>query len=459
MKENKLEILKDLFVDESHTLEDLKKLREKTKDFFKIEQKTGNVLISHEYNFTVKEKIILFMIGKYFCEEVGFEKENITSRLLSEVLHIQQTSLTAPLGELVSQHILSKEDTTYAIKYYQIEKQLDLLNEKHILKAKLPHTKVRAIVKNKKSKPNKSKVISRKQSFNETQTQLLSEEEILEIIKNENIELNDLYSIFNIRNNKLILLKGFKSQNNRESHIKSSLLTLVAHKIFYGSERISSANLRTILQDSGVRGLINLSTTLKEYSYWIVHERGQIGSINTSYRITHEGYRKGLDLLRDIINNTSTFQLKLSNSRITSREVAPPFKISQDNLNKKISEFSRIEKIDENELKMKFDFQEDHIRIIEPLIENTRKIMQIKNLLLLGYLIRKIYEQDKFNCIDLLKNSGVNSDRLDLLDSNKFYKKYFSVKKSKTAMSLIHPGEVKAKEYLTKYLTEGTFEL
>jgi len=132
MREDKLRILKDLFIDESHTLDDLKSLKDKSQDFFKIEQKTGNILISHQYGFTVKEKIILLLIGKYFCEEVGYEKENITSKLIAHVLNIQQTSLTAPLGEFVSQHILSKDGTAYAINYYQIEKQLDLINEQHI---------------------------------------------------------------------------------------------------------------------------------------------------------------------------------------------------------------------------------------------------------------------------------------------------------------------------------------
>ena len=150
---------------------------------------------------------------------------------------------------------------------------------------------------------------------------------------------------------------------------------------------------------------------------------------------------------------------RLSNSRITTREVAPDLKISKENIEKNISEFARIEKLDENKIKMTFDFQEDHIRIIDPILENTRKITQIKNILLLSYVIKKVYHQDKFNCAELLKNSSINSDRLDLLDSNKSYNKCFSVKKPKTAMSLIHSGEVKAKECLEKYLNGERFNL
>jgi hypothetical protein len=236
-------------------------------------------------------------------------------------------------------------------------------------------------------------------------------------------------------------------------------LAFVAYKLFYNVDEINSSKLRETLQDSGVEKLIPLSTKLKNYTDWIIHKRGQIGCTNTSYRITPEGYRQGLNLLKDIINKTSNFQLKLSNSGSKSRETAPDLQISKETLDKNIREIARIEKLDEKKLRIAFDFQEDHIRITEPIKENTRKIMQIKNLLILGFIIKKIYQKDKFNCAKLLKVSNISSDRLDHLDSNKFYKKYFSTKKQKSALSLIFAGEKKAKECLVKYLNKEEFEL
>ena len=46
MDNKKLDILKDLIVDEEHTLEDLSRLVEKSKPFLKIESKTGKIIIS-----------------------------------------------------------------------------------------------------------------------------------------------------------------------------------------------------------------------------------------------------------------------------------------------------------------------------------------------------------------------------------------------------------------------------
>jgi len=459
MKEDKLKIMKDLLVDESHSLEDLKRLVTKSKNFLKIDQQTGKIIISHEYNFTIREKIVLFIIGKYFCDELDFEKEKITSSIISEELKIPKTSLSKPLGNLVNKHIFSKEESAFNIKYYQIEKQLDNLDNKYILKSKTDI--IKDIKQYEKKRKNKSTSIkpTKKAVVEKIKLEQQPEEEIKSKLEIERIEYNDLHRVFNLHNNKLIILKGFKSNNVEESHIKSTLLAFVAYKLFYNVDEINSSKLRETLQDSGVEKLIPLSTKLKNYTGWIIHKRGQIGCTNTSYRITPEGYRQGLNLLKDIINKTSNFQLKLSNSRSKSREIAPDLQISKETLDKNIREVARIEKFDENKLRMAFDFQEDYIRIVEPIKENTRKIMQIKNLLILGFIIKKIYQKDKFNCAKLLKVSNISSDRLDKLDSNKFYKKYFSTKKQKSALSLIFAGEIKAKECLVKYLNKEEFEL
>lgn len=459
MKEDKLEIMKDLLVDESYSSEDLKRLVTKAKNFLKIVQQTGEIIILHEYNFAIKEKIVLFMIGKHLCNEIGFEKEKITSSIISEKLKIPKTSLSKPLGDLVNKHIFLKEESAFNITYFQIEKQLDNLNNKYILKSKTDITK--EIKQCAKKRKNKSTLIkpTKKTVVEKTKLELQSKEEIESKLEIEKIEYNDLYTVFNLHNNKLIILKGFKSNNVEESHVKSTLLAFVAYKLFYNVDEINSSKLRETLRDSGVEKLERLSTKLKNYTGWIIHKRGQIGCTNTSYRVTPEGYRKGLDLLKDIIKKTSNFQLKLSNSGSKSKETAPDLEISKETLDKNIREIARIEKFDEKKLRMAFDFQEDHVRITEPIKEKTRKIMQIKNLLILGFIIKKIYQKDKFDCAKLLKFSNISSDRLDLLDSNKFYKKYFSAKKQKSASYLIFAGEKKARECLVKYLNKEEFEL
>jgi hypothetical protein len=460
MAQNKMDILQDLFVDESHTLEDLKRIKDKSHNFFKIEQKSGKILISHEYNFITKEKIVLFLIGKYLCKEVGFEEVITTSKLMSEELNIQQTSLTAPLNELESQHVLTKEGTSYKIKYYQIEKQLDILHSKYILheEQKKTNSSTPSKIRRKPAKKKTNRPIQVKEDPEVILTKQTDEEINNELGKYE-LKSDNFYTIFNFHKGRLIILKGFKCQNNRESHVKSALLTLVAYRVLYDTERISSSKLREILTDSGVKDLTNLSTTLKSYNSWIVHERGRIGSINTNYRITHQGYEEGIKLVKDIVNSTSNFELKLSSGRIVNKEVAPELNMSATELEKNIREFARIENFDETKLKSSFDFQENHIRIIHPIVGKTRNVMQIKNLILLGYLIHKVYKQEKFNCEKLLKISHIESGRLDLLDKNKFFKSYFSIKRPKTSMTLIFKGRIEAKNYLENYLENGDFKL
>ena len=133
--QDRLNILKDLIVDEEHSLEDLKRLVEKSKSFLKIENKSGNIIITSNFSFTVNEKIIIYLIGKYFVNELGLnDKTQITSRNISENIDIAQTTLSGPLGEGIRKKIVEIKDNSYSIKYYEIENQLDSLTNKYLLK-------------------------------------------------------------------------------------------------------------------------------------------------------------------------------------------------------------------------------------------------------------------------------------------------------------------------------------
>ena len=133
--QDRLNILKDLIVDEEHSLEDLKRLVEKSKSFLKIENKSGNIIITSNFSFTVNEKIIIYLIGKYFVNELGLnDKTQITSRNISENIDIAQTTLSDPLGEGIRKKIVEIKDNSYSIKYYEIENQLDSLTNKYLLK-------------------------------------------------------------------------------------------------------------------------------------------------------------------------------------------------------------------------------------------------------------------------------------------------------------------------------------
>ncbi|MCK5283892.1 MAG: hypothetical protein KAK00_10930 [Nanoarchaeota archaeon] len=442
INEKKLDILRDLLVDEGHTIDDLKRLVIKSKPFIQIGSKTGKILISHNFPFRVVERVILYLIGIYFSKELNLNLDlQITSRNISEGINAAQTTLSGQLGELVNKNIVSKNEGSYTIKYYEIEKTLDhlssiyLANNDAILE-KAPHIKPKMYKKNKiTKKPNLDK--------NQLKVKEFNEEIFNEIIRKCGLDKDELDSIFSIDKHTIILIRGFRGDGAIETHIKSTLLSLTANKIYFGLDEINSSELRRILENSGVDRLTPLSTNLKKFPNYVIHRRGAIGSTNNTYRLTNLGFQKGIMILNDIINNTKDFKLDIK-PRI-KRELLPPISIEENKLMQNITEFSRENDLEEEKLKITFDFQTDNLRLLKKPTEKTRKIIQIKSLMMLGVILKRVYHANSFSGGKLLRDSHISNDRLDLLDSNKDYNTYFS-KKPKTAMQLTYAGELKAIE-------------
>lgn len=446
----KIEILKELLADEEHTIENLKRLVAKSKPFFKIIQvdTTGKILISREFPFSLTEKGILYLIGIYFSKEMGLNKDiQITSREICENIQVAQTSFSGPLGELVKQHIIKKDDVEYTIKYYNIEPQLDALTSKYLINPgvkKPQEPKTKYMIKKKNLKNYGAAIISKpqiKKEFNETHFK--------QIMDLHNLKDEQLNTIFHVENQTIILFRGFKTDNLSETHIKATLLTLAINKIYFDIDEISSSELRRILENSGIGNLVSLSTSLKNISSWIIHKRGPIGSKNTLYKLTSLGFQNGITLIKDILDNTKNLQLNVK-SRI-KKECSPQIAINREELEKSIKEFSKQNGFDEHKLKVAFDFQIDNLRLLIKINEQTRKTIQIKALMLLGIVLKRVYKIDSFDGRSLLKQSNLSYDRLDLLDSNTDYNSYFS-KKPKSAMQLTYAGELKSIALLKEYL-------
>ena len=261
---------------------------------------------------------------------------------------------------------------------------------------------------------------------------------------------DEFNSVFNTDNGRIILMKGGEGDSNAETNLRSTLLFLTGNFFLHDSKSVSSSELRKRLAESGVR-LKSHSTTLKKHSSYILHKRGPIGSTKTSYEITQSGIQKGIDLIKDVVRNTSSFDIELKQGAYRKKEKAEKIDISEEDLKRGIKNFVKQNNISEEKLKTFFDFQTEGVRICNLLKEKTRRTLQLKTLILLGALLKKVYDIDSFSGKDTLKNSGVVSDRLDLLDANKHYKKYFS-KKPKSAMRLTYAGEKKGLEMLKEYL-------
>jgi len=457
MNEIKLDILKDLIIDEEPTDEDLKRLVEKSKNFLKIENKTGKIIISPDFPFIVSDKIIIFLIGIYFSKEYGLNKDvQITSRLISENINVAQTTISGPLGDYVRNKIVSADDNSYSIKYYEIENQLDQLTNKYVLKKKST-PKVAAKLKIKKVR---KKIVRKKETHRRIKPK--TEREIDEdSLKNEfekhDLTEDGLHSVFNVNDGNIILLRGWKGTTAIESQVKSTLLLLTANNLFFGLDEMNSSELRKSLIGLGVP-MANHSTNIKNFATLIIHKRGPIGSTSTSYKITHLGFQKSIDLIQDTINNTSNFDIQFKH-KIIRKEKSETISIDEEKLNQNISDFVKELELKEERLRTLFDFQTDNVRFCLRLKEGKRKILQIKSLMLLGIILKKIYDVNNFNGKTLLQNSRISYDRLDLLDSNKNYQRYFSTNKPKSAMQLTYAGENRAIEMLKEYLNKEDSKL
>lgn len=452
IEQKKLNILKELLVSEEHSIEDFKRLVEKAKPFIKIENKTGKVILSSDFPLKVSDKIILFLVGTYFSKELGMNLDMpITSRHISENIGISQTTISGPLGEFFRDNIVSKDDSSYSIKYYEIEKLLDGICTRYLSK-KEPKTISKLEIENRKIKKQRKKE-TKSIDFQPLVKRTFDENLFEKNINKYNLNKNEINSIFNFNGKSFVLLRGFKSTNNLEAHLKSTLLSLVANRLYFESNDINSSELRKILKNSGVPNLTPLSSNLKNYPTLLIHKRGPIGSTKTSYEITEYGFQKGITLIRDILDNTSNFDIDIQSrqTRIKSQK-APSILIEKNKLLQNISEFTKNNEIDENKLKTTFDFQPDGLRLLVIPKAKNRKKLQIKSLMLLGIVVKKIYQIDSFDSKNILKESHISYDRLDLLDSNKDYKKYFSASKSKSAMQLKYPGEVKSIEMLKEFI-------
>lgn len=134
----KEDILKELLLTEEDTLEKLKTLIEKTKALVQIDQKTNKIVISTKFSFSNPEKVLLFLVGKYFSKELGLsEEEGMDIQELEKESGIKRTTLSKPLGGLsYSGFITQDEQKKYLIHHYKIEETVQALHDKFIEQSK-----------------------------------------------------------------------------------------------------------------------------------------------------------------------------------------------------------------------------------------------------------------------------------------------------------------------------------
>jgi hypothetical protein len=129
----KKEILKDIILKEEDVLAQLERLVKLARPFLKIEENTGRIILSSDFRFTNYEKMFLFLLGKYFAYHSEILKETTASiRDISEGLGIVVTTLSAPLGRLVRDHVVDKtQKDSYQVNPHRIEATLKEMSQKY----------------------------------------------------------------------------------------------------------------------------------------------------------------------------------------------------------------------------------------------------------------------------------------------------------------------------------------
>lgn len=143
---------------------------------------------------------------------------------------------------------------------------------------------------------------------------------------------------------------------------------------------------------------------------------------------------------------------KVEEQSLNKQQVSPNFSLSTS-LNENIERLSKLAEINKEEIMSIFDFQEDMPRLLEEPKESNRNKMQIKAILFLGIVLRKIYNQNKFRPLIVLKRSRISTERLDHLNNNKDFRKYFSG--SLIELQLTYQGEKKALELLKEFTNKN----
>jgi hypothetical protein len=133
--DKKKEILKDLILREEDVLAQLQRIAKLAKPFLRIEESTGRVVLSSDYQFTNPERIFLFLLGKYFAYHSDITKETTTSiSNISDGIGVVVTTLSAPLKRLVDSQIVERpEKDTYRINPHKIESSLEDIRRKYVV--------------------------------------------------------------------------------------------------------------------------------------------------------------------------------------------------------------------------------------------------------------------------------------------------------------------------------------
>lgn len=309
MKDKK-EILKGLLLSEQDTLNKFAELVKKSRKLFGIEEKTKKIII-HNPNLYNDEKIIIMLIGKYFSKELDLiDSSEMTSRDISDELSIKITTISAPLGKLVQDGYVRRDDEKYKVNFYKVDEILERLNAKYDkyemkITPGLKTSRRKPVSKNNKSvKSSKTNLSNKKRRIKKKEIRIPkitfseSPRSIADLAKDLDVTLDKLRIVFDYDENDIHLLR--KKHKNKDSEEAFFNAILILTSIYYHkySREIKVTDLKKMLKDVKV----SLNDKFKR-DMGLAFRRPFIFEKGDSYKITDSGIKLGLSLIKEFIDD------------------------------------------------------------------------------------------------------------------------------------------------------------
>ena len=127
------------------------------------------------------------------------------------------------------------------------------------------------------------------------------EPKINKLCEDAKIERSDFDSLFFIKEKELLLIIVPEGKNEEERQLHVTLCILTAQNCLFNEDFIKSSDLNAKLKKLEVKSLVNLSTNLKKHKQLLIPE-GKPKSRNFGFRITIPGKKRGLELLKTLLN-------------------------------------------------------------------------------------------------------------------------------------------------------------
>ena len=283
----KKEILRDLVFSKEDTIERLKDLVNKSKSLIGIEQDSGKIIIIKN-NLALKDKVTLLLVGKYFAKELGIiNSEKVDFDTMKKELVAESRALSRPIGELIKNNIIYKEDDEYSIKHYQIENCVNRINE------------IKTVPMHSLKKVRKKRSLQGKKEEAKEEKRLM-DGSIQKLAEKVGMKEEELKHIFEFEERDVRIISQTEGKSESQRQLNATLLYLTVYKFCFGLKEIRSSELRRKLEDLGIHSLVNLSTNLKQNKNCIWHKMDRRGETSTCYRITTPGEIEGLRLIKNM---------------------------------------------------------------------------------------------------------------------------------------------------------------